>query len=422
MESLLIKNRLSGTFRTRFWLEFLGNSAHFPLANSLFEILLEGAAYLHNPKSYVILISAAIQSYWLTRWQDTSQPRRFLGNLIGPALYTFIEVLTGGLDFFNSPNHLAYWLFSIVIGILQSLRLKSSHRLVDLIIALENMIRASILLVLYILFESSSKPDQATSISLFFVDPSHRFIALSILFLGFMVGLSNLTAERYLSLLRETSQQLVKYSEWLLGHDLLEKSFTNPAALSLSQRERVVLFMDIRGFTRWSERQNLANVARMLNGYYQLSESILSQHQAIKFKLSADEVMAVFSTVDIAVQAALELKQQVNQWLAHEQISVGIGLHSGLLIEGLLGSAGARFYDVIGDTVNTAKRIESAAQASEVLVSADVCHHVGQIASISSQREITVKGKKDPLVVYTLEPHTLDNPSPPAPLPRGEGS
>lgn len=133
-----------------------------------------------------------------------------------------------------------------------------------------------------------------------------------------------------------------------------------------------------------------------------MSETILNRHGFIKFKLSADEVMAIFPTAYVAVQSALVLRSEVNQLLSSEHLGVGIGLHNGLLVEGLLGSAEMKFYDVIGDTVNTAKRIENAAQSGEILVSEHVCNAIGQAVGIGTKREIDVKGKAAHLV-YPLE-------------------
>lgn len=69
----------------------------------------------------------------------------------------------------------------------------------------------------------------------------------------------------------------------------------------------------------------------------------------------------------------------------------------------MLGSAGVRFYDVIGDTVNTTKRIESAAQPGEVLISENVYKVIGQAVGAANKREISVKGKENPVMVYSLE-------------------
>lgn len=84
-------------------------------------------------------------------------------------------------------------------------------------------------------------------------------------------------------------------------------------------------------------------------------------------------------------------------------LGAGIGLHGGLVVEGLLGSANVKFYDVIGDTVNTAKRIESAARSGEILISEHVRNGTGQKLHLDSGREINVKGKEKPLIVYSVE-------------------
>lgn len=402
MKSSLVETRLRGPFRSQFWLEFFGNSAHFPLINLLYEFLLEGVAYFRVPDFYALLFGSAVQSYWLARWQTTARPRRFWGNLIGPALYSVVETAAEGLEFFRSGNHLAYWIFSIGIGFLQELRWRLPARFTSVVIVIENVVRTAILFVMYALFEVHANPEQTTSLMRFFNDTSHQFIGLAVGFIGLIVGLSSWTAERYLALLKETSQQLYKYAQWLLGRELLEQSFINPSALNLTQRERVILFMDIRGFTHWSETHPPAYVAELLNKYYQVSETVLSQHRVFKFKLSADEVMAVFPTAESAVRAALELQTQISALLANEQLGAGIGIHSGLVVEGMLGSTGVGFYDVIGDTVNTAKRIESAALSGEVLISGAVREKAGGIAETGASRELVVKGKSAPLIVYPL--------------------
>lgn len=401
--NLLLETRIIGSFSTRFWLELFGNSAHFPLANILLELLIEKPLYyLRTPDLYTIVTASLVQAYWLTHWQTKPYPHRFWGNLIGPALYTLVESLLEGPHFFSTPHHLAYWGFALVIGALQELRPRLPAIFNAPIIVIENVTRTSILFFMYAIFETYHNPTQTDALDVFFEDASHQFIGLAVLFIGFSIGLANLTADRHSRLLKETSAQLQKYSEWLLGRDLLMQTFVNSSALSLTRRERTVMFMDIRGFTRWSETQSPENVVNLLIQFYQATETILARHEIIKFKLSADEVMVVFPTADLAIQAALELRGQVNQLLSSEHLGVGIGLDSGLLVEGLLGSKEVRFYDVIGDTVNTAKRIESAAQSGEVLISENVRNTIGQAFSAGAKREIRVKGKENLLVVYPV--------------------
>lgn len=105
--------------------------------------------------------------------------------------------------------------------------------------------------------------------------------------------------------------------------------------------------MDIRGFTTWSEHRTPEEVVQLLNSYYQIIEQVFSGYQVIKYKLSADEVMAIFPDPTTAIQAAIMIRSHVQPLLDHQQLGVGIGIHHGPVVEGLLGSRGVRFYDVI---------------------------------------------------------------------------
>jgi adenylate cyclase len=73
------------------------------------------------------------------------------------------------------------------------------------------------------------------------------------------------------------------------------------------------------------------------------------------------------------------------------------------MVEGLLGSKEIKFYDVIGDTVNTAKRIEARAGVGEVLISEAVRIALGTTFRAGPKRQITVKGKDEPIIIYPLE-------------------
>lgn len=398
----VIEENISGTFFSRFIIELFGNSAIFPLANILLELLIENPAeYLRVSDLYAIIFSALIQAYWLTS-QPTARPRRLVGNLIAPTIYTFIESLLEGLLFFSAPHHLAYWGFAFAIGLFQEMAFWFPN-LSSVLIIVENIIRTSILFSMYAIFESHANPQQTLSWSTFFSDASHVFIGIAIFLIGLSIGLANMSAERHLKKLRQTSAQLRTYSEWLLGRELLVQTFLNPGSLHTTRRERTVLFMDIRGLTAWSESHQPEEVVALLDNYYRQSELILTLHSAIKFKFAADEVMAIFATADSALQAAVELRQQVNLLLAEKQLGAGIGLESGLVVEGLLGSTGVKFYDAIGDTVNVAKRIESVAWAGEVLISENVRKKAQLTVKIDTRRDIQVKGKTEVISIYALE-------------------
>jgi len=404
-----LETRITGTFRTRFLLELFRNSGQFAIANILLEVLLEGPAeYLLKPDLYILALAALIQTYWLTRWRATSRPRRFLGNLMAPALYTVIESALEGLRFFSAPHHLAYWVIAIIIGALQELRWHQSDRLSGAIIIAENMTRASILFVMYVVLEFSSKTAGNYTLAIFFGEATHQFFALATLLFGLGIGVADLVAKRYLDLLQITSKQLKRYSEWLLGRDLLGRAIDDPASLSLDRRDRAVLFMDIRGFTIWSEPKPPEEVVSMLNRYYAETEAILTRHRVIKFKFTGDEVMAVYRTIDDAAAAALALRSKIRQLLSEDNLGAGIGLHAGPLVEGLLGGRDVKYYDVIGDTVNTGKRIESATLAAQILISESAVSLLSNKPVLSNEIEITAKGKAAPLKVFLLESLAVD--------------
>lgn len=400
MNPLQAENGPSGSPRSRFLVELFGNSLQFPIANILLEMLLEGPLdYLLVPDLYTILLAGTAQAWFLSRREAPSRLRRLFGNLLGPALYTAIEASLEGLAFFAAPHHLAYWGFAIAIGLLQALRGNGGGVFNAILLVLENVARAAILLVMYVLFELLSNPRYG-GIEAFFSDPSHRFVALANILLGLSLGLYSLTGQRYLERLKHTSQRLQTYSEWLLGRDLLGKLLADPQALTLTRRERAVLFADIRGFTRWSDARSPEEVVELVNRYYQCAERALG-NRAVKYKFSADEIMAVFADVGEAVAAARRLRDEVAGVLDGQGLGVGIGIHAGPLVEGLLGSGAVRFYDVIGDTVNTAKRIESAAAGGEILVSDQAAAHLAPTAC-DEAREIAAKGKDAPLAVCAL--------------------
>ncbi len=393
--------RIAGSFRHRFWQELLRNSAQFPIANLLLEALLEGWRIMLTPDMYVLVGAAMVQAWALTRLGDERPVYRLVGNLVGPALYAAVEWSIDGAAFFAAPNHLAYLFFGAAIGLVQFGARIAGAQAAAVLTVLEHVVRASILFVMYAIFEvlTSTAP---FSIRAFLADPSHVFIALATLILGLSSGLEARAARSYLTILQGTSTQLKRYSEWLLGTDLLERVIKDPAALTLARRERSVLFMDIRGFTAWSEGCAPETVVQALNAYYAAAEPALRRHAAIKLKFSADEVLAVFGTPADAVAGAFELRESAHAALARWDLRAGIGIHAGPVVEGLLGSEGVKAYDVVGDTVNTAKRIESAAGGGEVLASAVVVHLLQDAWQVGPRRDLVAKGKHAPLEVYPL--------------------
>ncbi len=399
--------------------EFLSHSAHFPIMLILLELLLhDPLVYLAKPDLYVLLMAALLQSYWIGTATDRPETLPIWSYLIAPALYTVTEVAleleehkpfwVALNEFISAPHHAAFWSFALVIGLLHALRELWQRQpfLSGLLTILESLLRTLMLGVMYFIFEDLSNGDKPLDLSQFFGDGSHLFFILSLLFVGLLLGGAHLSADRYLKRLRETSQQLHTYSSWLLGKQLLESAVSDPARLTLQRRERTVLFMDIRGFTAWCEAQPPEQVVAMLNGYFEAAEQCWVEStifaQVIKVKHTGDEIMVVFGTPEAAQVASLELRRRITPFLRRYRLGAGIGIHCGALVEGLLGSREVRSYDIIGDTVNTAKRICDHAAAGELLLSASLYRQLTDPPPIRSTREVMVKGKSEPLELVVI--------------------
>jgi adenylate cyclase len=392
---------IEGSRGERFLIELAGNSAVFPLANILLELFQQGAAtYFLEQHFYTMCAAAIAQAAYLSR--DRAKVRLFAGNLIGPAIYTVVEALFEGPQFFGFLHHYEYWAFAAVLGALQAGRERvASERLASSMMIAEGVVRSSILLAMYATFEiegAHAGPDGV--VPAFFDDRSHTFIAWAIMLLGVVAGVSAATSQRYLTMLRGLSRQLRLYSEWFFGRTLLQQAVSDPGSLALARHERAILFMDMRGFTAWSETQTPEVVVAGLRTYYVSAEEVFDRHPPIRSKFSADEIMAVFATPAEALAAATELAAAQREALDAQGLAAGIGLHWGPVVEGLIGGRALKQFDVVGDTVNTAKRIEGEAAPGEILASEAFRAAAG--ATSRGERRVQVKGKSARIAVHVL--------------------
>src|SRR4030042_6317097 len=124
------------------------------------------------------------------------------------------------MEFFESPNHLAYWGFSLAIGILQEIGTASSFGMLKhSVILIEHLVRTNILLATYWIFEVSQEfggtatVAQYLSFQAFFADRSHQYIAIVLCLLGLVIGFAHMIAANYLNMLQRTASRLGNYSE-----------------------------------------------------------------------------------------------------------------------------------------------------------------------------------------------------------------
>jgi len=180
-------------------------------------------------------------------------------------------------------------------------------------------------------------------------------------------------------------------------------------------RETSVYFSDIRGFTAMSEKRTAQQIVDMLNEYFELMVEIVFKHEGTLDKFVGDEIMALFGSPVShpddpirAVRVAVEQMHALEEWnlmrLAEgeEPIRIGIGINTGEVVAGYLGSSKALEYTVIGDVVNTAARLCSSAKAGEVLISHSTYERVKDYFVIEELPPAQLKGKAALQRVYRV--------------------
>jgi class 3 adenylate cyclase/FixJ family two-component response regulator len=176
--------------------------------------------------------------------------------------------------------------------------------------------------------------------------------------------------------------------------------------------EATVMFIDVCGFTAISETTPADVVVKMLNTYFDVMVKEIIAQEGHVDKFIGDAIMAVFRGeyhLDRAIDAALAVRQQIGKLPEPKGISgytpkVSIGIKSGEMISGNLGSVSLKRldYTVIGDTVNTAARLQDAAQPNQILISKDCYEQVKEAFQCKKIGDIAMKNKAQTLTVYEV--------------------
>jgi adenylate cyclase len=177
--------------------------------------------------------------------------------------------------------------------------------------------------------------------------------------------------------------------------------------------EITLLFSDIRGFTSMSESRAPQDIVRMLNEYFELMVDVIFKYEGTLDKFVGDEIIALFGApVAVpqaelkAVQCALEMLKvlsEFNRTRASEglnEIKIGIGINTGTVVTGAIGSSRALQYTAIGDAVNTTSRLCSVAQPGQIILSDATFRKVQAEVAAIPLAPVRVKGKTEELKVY----------------------
>jgi adenylate cyclase len=203
-----------------------------------------------------------------------------------------------------------------------------------------------------------------------------------------------------------------------VNEDITEAILADPdknLKLGGETRPVTVLFADIRGFTAFAEQRRAEDVLALLNQFFNELTEVIVHHHGTLDKYMGDEIMAFFgaplaSDDDVlnAVQSAWQMHrvfERIKRDLAQPELQalgLGIGLHTGDAAVGNVGSERVMSYTVIGDTVNTARRIQQNAGSGQTLISEAIYRQVSALIKSMPLQPLSVKGKRDPLVIYSV--------------------
>jgi adenylate cyclase len=196
-------------------------------------------------------------------------------------------------------------------------------------------------------------------------------------------------------------------------------------ALAGMEREVTVLFCDIRGFTHISEGMKASRVVALLHEIFQLVSDRILENGGTIDKFIGDSVMAYFGAPVAqpdhalrAVQASIDIIRSIDARNVPIRegrdpslvpVEVGIGVHSGVVVVGNIGSDRRTDYTAVGDAVNVAHRLEKLARPGEVLVSEAVQRAVRAEHRLRFEGERQLSGREEPVHVYSLD---LERPEP----------
>lgn len=231
--------------------------------------------------------------------------------------------------------------------------------------------------------------------------------------------------EKYIAEIMRKKRILQGFEKYLAPQVLkqLSKDEEYDFTLGVEKREVCVMFVDIRGFTPMSEKLSPEEVAQILNEFLSEVTKCVFRHSGMPDKFIGDAAMAVFNAPpDLAnylfkaVCAAVDIKscgETLGKRLQERYgntVNFGIGLNCGEAVVGNIGCEIRMDYTAIGDTVNTAARLEANAAGGEILISEALYERLKDRIDAQFKGEITLKGKALPVKVYSVLGVKSENP------------
>jgi class 3 adenylate cyclase len=200
-----------------------------------------------------------------------------------------------------------------------------------------------------------------------------------------------------------------------IPRELAERILAAGKQIESERRLVTIVFADVTGFTALSERMDPEDLSGILNDCFAGLISIVLKYEGTIDKFIGDGIMAIFGAPlahendpERAVRCAVDMVADIERFNATREstlsgpLGLHVGLHSGMVIAGNVGSDLRMDYSVIGDTVNLASRLVEIAPRGQVYLSADTQKLVADIVTVDGPVSSTLRGKPTPVQVYRL--------------------
>jgi adenylate cyclase len=207
-----------------------------------------------------------------------------------------------------------------------------------------------------------------------------------------------------------------------VDREVAEHILSEGTALEGEEVEVTMMFIDIRNFTGFAERSSAAEVVATINRLFDRVVPVIHAHGGHVDKYVGDGLLAVFGAprrqedhADQALGASLEIAAAVEEKFEGE-LSIGVGLNSGLVVAGNVGGAGRFEFSVIGDAVNVAARVEAATrQTGDTILLSEHTRALlsdGAAGSLEPRPAVPLKGKAEPVSLFAPRVATVSSGSP----------
>ncbi len=202
-----------------------------------------------------------------------------------------------------------------------------------------------------------------------------------------------------------------------LSDEIVQTILETPDGMTLGGEEQTVTIMmtDIRGFTAICERLPAEQVVAMLNQYFDVMTDMIFRYQGTIDEFMGDGILVMFGApvrrdddaqravaCAVEMQLAMEEVNRRNREAGFPEIQIGIGIHTGEVVVGNLGSHQRMKYGLVGHNINLTARIESYTVGGQILISEDTRKICGDLLRIENSLDVIPKGVTEPMTIYDI--------------------